>query len=140
MASTQFQKRLVSILLGIFCLTGAVCQETLIKSIYFGGGSYYIDGVQVNDIKEFIQKIPNIDQYQISISSYTDNIGGVEYNEWLSQQRSQSVRTELIRLNIENEKILQEDNGQFNNLYDNNTHRGRMANRRVDIILTPLFL
>lgn len=135
-----FRKYLLTLLLGCLTVLSVFSQETLIKSIYFGGGSYYIDGVQVNDIKEFIQSVPNIEQYQISISSYTDNVGGVEYNKWLSQQRSQSVRRELIRLSIENERILQEDNGQFNNLYDNNTHRGRMANRRVDIILTPLFL
>lgn len=140
MPSSARHKYLLCILLGFLSVSSVFSQETLIKSIYFGGGSYYIDGVQVHDIKEFIQSIPNIEKYQISISSYTDNVGGVEYNKWLSQQRSQSVRRELIRLNIENERILQEDNGQFNNLYDNNTHRGRMANRRVDIILTPLFL
>lgn len=140
MHSPALKKYLLCIFLGFISINAALSQETLIKSVYFGGGSYYIDGVQVQDIKEFIQSVPNIEQYQISISSYTDNIGGVEYNQWLSQQRSQSVRRELIRLQIENERILQEDNGQFNNLYDNNTHRGRMANRRVDIILTPLFL
>ena len=133
-------KYVVCLLLACFSLQTAFSQETLVKSVYFGGGSYYIDGVQVKEIQEFIQSIPNIEQYQISISSYTDNVGGVEYNQWLSQQRSRSVRGQLIRLKIENEKILQEDNGQFNNLYDNNTARGRMANRRVDIILTPLYL
>ncbi|MEL6254971.1 MAG: OmpA family protein, partial [Bacteroidota bacterium] len=127
-------------LLACLSLQTVFSQETLVKSVYFGGGSYYIGGRQVKEIQDFIQSIPNIEQYQISISSYTDNVGGVEYNQWLSQQRSRSVRGQLIRLNIENEKILQEDNGQFNNLFDNNTARGRMANRRVDIILTPLYL
>lgn len=140
MLKTLIHAYLLVFLFGILGLSPAFGQETLIKSIYFGGGSYYIDGVQVNDLKVFIKSIPNLEQYQISISSYTDNVGGVEYNKWLSKQRSMSVRRELIRLNIEDERILQEDNGQFNNLYDNNTHRGRMANRRVDIILTPLFL
>ncbi|MEM6801386.1 MAG: OmpA family protein [Bacteroidota bacterium] len=140
MHATHLSRSLLGCILGILLFHTSFAQNTLIKSVYFGGGSYYIDGAQVKEIGEFINSIPNIEQYQISISSYTDNIGGAEYNQWLSQQRSRAVRRELNLLNIENEKIIQEDNGQFNNLYDNNTHRGRMANRRVDIILTPMFL
>jgi OOP family OmpA-OmpF porin len=115
-------------------------QAPLIKSVFFGGGSAYIDARQVAEIQEFVQSIEHPENYQISISSHTDNIGGVEYNQWLSEQRSNSVTRQLVNNNISEELIGRIDNGQMNPLYDNRTFRGRLANRRVDIIFTPLFL
>ena len=109
------------------------------KSVFFGGGSYYIDGVQIQEIADFIESVPDLENYQIGISSHTDNIGGAEYNKWLSEMRSLSVIEQLKLLNIPEEQIIIKDNGQRNPLYNNNTLRGRLANRRVDIILTPIY-
>ena len=114
--------------------------EKLIKSIFFGGGSYYIDADQMIEIKEFLESIDNIEYYQISIYSHTDNIGGVEYNQWLSGMRSQSTLTQLLRNDILYEKIHIESQGQINPLYDNDSWLGRQGNRRVDIILWPIVM
>ena len=113
-------------------------QEPTVKPIYFGGGSAYIDEEQVEKIRVLIDSIPNLDRVQIAISSHTDNIGGVEYNQWLSEQRSQAVLRELSKNNILPETVQIKDNGQLNPSYSNDSHLGRMANRRVDIIVTPL--
>lgn len=59
-----------------------------IKSIYFEGGSFNMDDYQVQSVIDFLDSIPNIEQYRITIHSYTDNIGGAYYNEWLSGKRS----------------------------------------------------
>ncbi len=114
-------------------------QDVKIKRVFFGGGSYYIDQQQIQEIRQFIESVDDLDQYQIGISSHTDNIGGVEYNQWLSKMRSRSVIEQLKKLEIPEERIIIKDNGQENALYDNNTHRGRLANRRVDIVLTPIY-
>ena len=114
--------------------------EKLIKSVFFGGGSYYIDADQVMEIKEFLESVENIESYQISIYSHTDNIGGVEYNQWLSGMRSQSTLEQLLRNDILYEKIHIESQGQKNPLYDNDSWMGRQGNRRVDIILWPIVM
>ena len=125
----------------IFLPMGVFAQEKeMIRSVYFGGGSAYIDPGQALELKEFIESIPNLENYQIAISSHTDNIGGKEYNQWLSEKRSESTIQQLIDNKITRERIGRIDNGQDNPLFDNRTHKGRMANRRVDIIFTPLFL
>ena len=111
-----------------------------IKSVFFGGGSYYIGPQQVSEIHEFLDGVPNLEDYQISISSHTDNIGGVEYNEWLSKMRSESVLERLLDREIPEERIIIEDNGQKNPFYDNRTWQGKRANRRVDIILIPILM
>ena len=109
-------------------------------SIYFGGGSYYISEEQRLDIQEFIHKIPHVEQYSITIHSHTDNIGGVEFNNWLSQMRSHAALEELLFNSIREEMIEIKDFGLHNPIYDNATWEGRRKNRRVDIFLWPLAL
>lgn len=112
--------------------------EMLIKSIYFGGGSYYIDQMQEKELEEFILKVEKLENYQVIVFSHTDNIGGKEYNEWLSQMRSKSVHGILIDIPVPEDQIKVRDFGQENPLYTNQDHLGRRANRRVDVILMPI--
>jgi OOP family OmpA-OmpF porin len=112
--------------------------EYLLRSVYFGGGSHEIDSLQLAGLLHFIDSIPNIKFYQLSIHSHTDNIGGAAYNKWLSQMRSESVIAELIQMKIDPNSIVIRDFGQFNPVFDNDTYVGRMRNRRVDIIFWPM--
>lgn len=134
------KKCIFLITLCCFLLESIAQEKEHIRSIFFGGGSYYIDQQQANELKQFIESLPNLENYQISISSHTDNIGGVEYNQWLSEMRSEATIQQLNLNNIPRERVGRIDNGQHNPLYDNRTWKGRLANRRVDIIFTPLFL
>ena len=110
----------------------------ILKSIYFGGGSYYVDEVQLAELVHLIDSIPNIRDFTVTIHSHTDNIGGAAYNEWLSQMRSESVIQELVFSEFSPSQIEIKDFGQFNPVYDNSTWEGRMRNRRVDIIFWPV--
>lgn len=112
--------------------------EYLIKSIYFGGGSYSIDSLQLEELYHFIDSIPDINFYSISIHSHTDNIGGVQYNEWLSTMRGGIVIKQLVFKELSEENIVVKEFGQFNPVYDNSTWIGRRRNRRVDIIFWPM--
>jgi outer membrane protein OmpA-like peptidoglycan-associated protein len=115
------------------------CQDEIRKSIYFDGGSWYIDDFQVQELTHWIDSIPNLlDKYEIQLISHTDPIGGKEYNEWLSQMRSESVYKILIDQDIPEKKISVKDWGLENPVYQNDSWRGRIMNRRVDVILHPL--
>ncbi len=110
----------------------------ILKSIYFGGGSYYVDDPQVLELNHLLDSIPNIRDFTITIHSHTDNIGGAAYNEWLSQMRSESVIQELLLSAFKMNQIEIKDFGQFNPIFDNSTWEGRRLNRRVDIIFWPV--
>lgn len=112
--------------------------EYLIRSIYFGGGSFNVDSLQRHELYEFLDSIPDIHQYDISIHSHTDNIGGAAYNKWLSEMRSEAVIQELLNKSLDPNSIVIKDFGQFNPVYDNSTYVGRLRNRRVDIVFWPL--
>ncbi|WOK08794.1 OmpA family protein [Imperialibacter roseus] len=108
------------------------------KSIFFGGGSYYVDEEQTQELFQLLDTIPNIELYQISIYSHTDNIGGQLYNKWLSEMRSQAALQKLIIMDIPLENISIKAFGQENPYFDNKKWEGKLLNRRVDIIFWPI--
>lgn len=111
-------------------------EPSFIKSVYFRGGSHFIEWEQSEHLQTFLDSIPNIHNYIITVHSHTDNVGGKEYNQWLSEMRSESVIEELlINEKVRKESIEIQDFGLFNPIYDNSTWEGRRKNRRVDIIL-----
>lgn len=112
--------------------------KEVIRNIFFGGGSYYIDNEQINDLSDFVKSLKNIEYYDVTIISHTDNIGGKEYNQWLSDMRSRSVIQQLKAMGVSSEAIRYRSDGLENPTFDNNTNLGRMRNRRVDIIFTPI--
>ena len=107
------------------------------KSIFFGGGNWYVDNEQVRELLEWIDAVPDLEQYEIVIQSHTDNIGSMEYNKWLSQMRSESVYQILNAHEIPAEWLFIRDYGELNPDFDNRTFQGRIHNRRVDVILIP---
>jgi len=112
--------------------------EVKIKSIYFGGGSYYIDGEQELTLYEWLDEFENIHQYQIRIESHTDNIGSKSYNQYLSEMRSEAARILLSKYHTELVNVSVGDFGEDVPDFDNQQWQGKLRNRRVDIILRKL--
>ena len=133
--------KLISFILLVYA-TELIAQEEgkdyFLHSIYFGGGSYYIDEYDEESLYEFLDGIQNIENYSISIHGHTDNIGSVAYNKFLAEMRSDAVIRLLENYNIDRDLISKKDFGKYNPLYDNSTWEGRRLNRRVDIILWPI--
>lgn len=135
------------ILISIFFAFAAFVSEAqeepeayILKSIYFGGGSYYVDDYQFEELKHLVDSVKDIRDYTITIHSHTDNIGGAAYNEWLSEMRGNAVIQKLLNLDFQSNQIEKRDFGQFNPVYDNDTWEGRRKNRRVDIIFWPVVI
>ena len=115
-------------------------EPVYIQSIFFGGGDYRIDQRQKQDLADFLESIPNIEEYEISVHGHTDDIGGVEYNQWLSEMRSEMVIRQVVLKNISRESIGIKDFGELNPIYDNNTWEGKLKNRRADIVLKKIVM
>ena len=126
----------------VFVLAATTCfsqEQEIRKSIFFDGGSYYIDDYQITDLSRWLDSIPNLlDKYEIQLISHTDPIGGKEYNAWLSRMRSESVFQILIDKDIPEKLIHIKDWGLDNPVYSNQSFRGMIMNRRVDVILSPI--
>lgn len=134
---------LISIFFSLTVFVSAAQSEPeayILKSIYFGGGSYYVDEYQFDELKHLVDSVKDIRDYTITIHSHTDNIGGAAYNEWLSEMRGNAVIQKLLNLDFQSNQIEKRDFGQFNPVYDNDTWEGRRKNRRVDIIFWPVVM
>ncbi len=105
------------------------------KSIFFGGGSYYIDNEQIQELSDFLHQFVPIEEYEFFIQSHTDNIGSMEYNNWLSGMRGSAVHREMVGWGVPSEFISNQDFGELAPDFDNNTWEGRIRNRRVDVIV-----
>ena len=92
------------------------------------------------EIDQAVDSIADVNKYQITIYSHTDNIGGRRYNEWLSMMRSHSVVQQLVAKNIAEELIIVKDFGEEDPLYSNKNYGGLEGNRRVDLIFWPVVL
>ena len=131
------------IVVSAFAANARQQQDEIRMSIYFGGGSFDIDSEQGTELLHWLDSIKNLnilEKYEIQLISHTDPIGGKEYNEWLSQMRSESVKQMLLQKEIPEGKISVKDWGLENAVYSNRSRQGMRMNRRVDVILYPLVL
>src|SRR5688500_18167453 len=129
-----------SVLLLSLSISAQQYQDEIRKSIFFGGGSYYVDEVQIEELYDWLDSIPNLlEKYDIHLISHTDPIGGKEYNAWLSKMRSEAVEQIILnRGDISERKITIKDWGLDNPVYSNTCYEGMQMNRMVDVILYPI--
>ena len=92
----------------------------IIKSVFFGGGRYYIDNQQREEVGKFLEEVI-IENYEIHIHSHTDNVGGVEFNQRLSRMRSEAARQMLQELGIPLDQLFIKDHGLVNPDFDNDS-------------------
>lgn len=90
------------------------------------------DGIiAVNEIMAALKNEPNLN---IEINGYTDNTGTAEHNLNLSKQRAETVKNELIKNGIAENRLKSNGFGQENPIADNTTDSGKAQNRRVELV------
>ena len=76
---------------------------------------------------------PNL---HVQVEGHTDNVGGVGYNQQLSEQRASTVREFLMRQGVKPDSIESRGFGMTQPVASNSTATGRQLNRRVDLVVT----
>ena len=72
---------------------------------------------------------------KVEIQGHTDNNGGEEYNQQLSENRAKAVYLFLINKGISKSRLLYSGKGSSNPIADNNSEEGRGQNRRIEFII-----
>ncbi|HTN05098.1 OmpA family protein [Agriterribacter sp.] len=78
------------------------------------------------------------DSLKVSIAGFTDNTGNAAYNKQLSLLRAQNVKQYMLELGVNETQIIVSANGVSDPVANNNTAKGRSANRRVEMLLIQL--
>jgi outer membrane protein OmpA-like peptidoglycan-associated protein len=76
---------------------------------------------------------PNL---KLQVEGYTDNIGSDEYNQKLSEERADSVRTYLVSQSVADSNVTAKGLGKSGPIADNSTNQGRAQNRRVELVVS----
>ena len=69
---------------------------------------------------------------RIEIAGYTDNVGGVQSNDRLSQRRADAVSSWLIKRGIGATRVTSTGRGSRDPIAPNTTPQGRAKNRRIE--------
>jgi outer membrane protein OmpA-like peptidoglycan-associated protein len=72
----------------------------------------------------------------VEIDGYTDSTGSLEFNDRLSQQRADSVRSYLSSQGVHSSAITTQGFGPSQPIASNDTASGRQQNRRVELVVS----
>jgi outer membrane protein OmpA-like peptidoglycan-associated protein len=78
----------------------------------------------------------NYPELKLDVEGHTDSTGGEEFNQKLSEQRAESVRSYLQGQGIAASSLSAKGLGEHMPVADNDTAAGRQKNRRVEIIVS----
>jgi outer membrane protein OmpA-like peptidoglycan-associated protein len=72
----------------------------------------------------------------VEVDGYTDNTGSLDYNEQLSRERADTVRSYLVQQGVPSSSIEAMGFGPNDPIASNDTPQGRQQNRRVNLVVS----
>lgn len=109
-----------------------VGQSIILKNIFFDFDKATIRPESANELDRLIKLLTENPTLKIELGSHTDSKGSDEYNQKLSQSRSQSVVTYLIGKGIATDRLVAKGYGESVPVATNDTEAGRQENRRTE--------
>ena len=107
-----------------------------LSDVLFDTGKYTLKP----DAREKLAKVSGIllayPGLAVQVEGYTDNVGGEEYNQKLSEQRAQTVGDYLISQGVSSANVTATGFGLNHPVADNSTAEGRAQNRRVNLVVS----
>lgn len=103
--------------------------------IQFETGSASIKPESYRLLDEILQSSVVAEGLKVGVYGHTDNVGGAQSNQALSEARANSVKSYLLSKGLSSQRIEAKGFGPSNPIADNATAAGRAQNRRVQIVL-----
>lgn len=120
----------------------AFTQQELKHEVYFETDKFEIPGTEHSRLLLFLSEIENVDIEKISIYGFCDDRGSDTYNLMLSQQRADAIKT-VFSNNEFDESVITNVDGKgeilLNIVHEEDVNKIRGLNRKVEIIVTPVF-
>ena len=73
---------------------------------------------------------------RLAVEGHTDNVGGDDYNQQLSEQRGSAVRDYLTQQGMKADSVSTRGFGKSQPVASNETASGRQQNRRVELVIS----
>ncbi len=107
------------------------------SALLFDFGSSTLQPGAYDRLRTLARTLNNYPKSDVIIKGHTDNVGAQNYNQSLSEKRSDRVRTFLISEGVAPSRITAIGYGESMPISANSTESGRGQNRRVEIEIRP---
>ena len=102
--------------------------------INFETGKSVIKPESLSIIDQVVQLLTENKALKISVEGHTDNVGIVQTNQTLSENRAKAVMNAIAAKGIDKSRLVSKGWGQTKPISENNTEEGKAKNRRVEIV------
>jgi len=103
-----------------------------LKNIYFDFDKTTLKNESFTELDKVVEFLKQNSSVEIEISGHTDNKGSDDYNETLSQGRSEAVVTYIASKGIDSYRLTAHGYGESKPIDTNDSDDGRANNRRVE--------
>ena len=108
------------------------------NSVTFDTNSSQVKAAGANTLSGVAMVLKEYEKTRVNIVGHTDSSGGRDLNMRLSQERADSVGSNLITQGVDASRISMSGVGPDQPVASNSTAAGKAQNRRVTITLSPL--
>lgn len=108
------------------------------SNVTFASNSADLNSQFFGTLDSVVLVLKEYDKTLVDVLGHTDNTGGLELNQQLSQRRAATVGTYLVNRGVVADRVVQQGFGYSRPIATNDTAAGRAANRRVEIVLSPI--
>lgn len=106
-----------------------------LKNIYFDFDKTTLKNESFPELDKVVEFLKQNGSVEIEISGHTDNKGSDDYNETLSQGRSEAVVNYLISQGVDSFRLSAHGYGEAKPIDTNDSDEGRANNRRVEFTI-----
>jgi OmpA-OmpF porin, OOP family len=109
-----------------------------LQTIHFDTDKSELLPASLTELNKLYQLMTQYPGMAIEVLGHTDNQGGVEYNQALSERRAQAVVHYLTSRGVHEARIRATGRGEHNPIAVNTTQEGRKRNRRVEFFIREM--
>jgi outer membrane protein OmpA-like peptidoglycan-associated protein len=103
--------------------------------VLFDTGKSQLNPGAARKLDQLAQYLTDQPQRRVQIDGFTDSVGTESYNQSLSQQRADAVKSALMSRGIDGSRIESQGYGKSFPVADNSDSGGRQLNRRVEVVI-----
>jgi OmpA-OmpF porin, OOP family len=108
--------------------------HSAVYGIYFDTGKFDLKPESEHAISEIVKLLKNDASLKLYVVGHTDNVGGLESNMKLSQDRADAVVQALVRGGTAAFRLKAYGDGPYAPVASNDTEEGKAKNRRVELV------
>jgi outer membrane protein OmpA-like peptidoglycan-associated protein len=110
----------------------AVGSSIVLRNVFFDTGKSTLRPESFTELDRLVKLLQDVPNMRIEVSGHTDNKGGAEMNQKLSEARAKAVFDYLVSKGIKAERMEFKGYGMDKPMDTNETDQGRQNNRRTE--------